>query len=134
MPNIILTYTILYSIKSNPFNSGIIGAICGLVIDISGNYIIGFNALIVMYMAVIINCISNKYYYDNIFICSALVFIYSLIFSAIKIVVVAIFQNTIPFWYIFMRFVFLECLYNMIISFLLYFIVKWINNEYIRGI
>lgn len=134
VPNLLLTYTVLYSLSSTPVRSGLMGAVCGLVMDMTGSGLIGFNALLVMYMAVIANHISNKIYCEKLSVSCIMVLVHTFILSIIKISIVSIFNSKIPFWYTVFCFSLPEAIYNMVVTLILYWWIKWISNEYIRGI
>lgn len=134
VPNFMLTYTILYSFGQTPVKAGFLGAVCGLVFDMSSNGIIGFNALLVMYIAVIANHITNKFYCENIIVSAILVFALSLAYSIFKLTASVFLIDSLSFWYVLCRYVLLECLYSALLTFVMYWLTKWINNEYIRGI
>jgi len=64
-PNLMLVFTIIYSVNSSVLSSVVAGSIAGLLIDVSMNGIVGVNALLMMYTAVFTSYLSSKILYER---------------------------------------------------------------------
>lgn len=87
-----------------------------------------------MYLALAASYFSHKYYYENKLAIAFGVFIYTLVYETISLVFTVLLLHEAPFIYSFFRIVFLEAVINSVISIPVFLWVKWLNNEYIRGI
>lgn len=134
MPNFALCFTIIYALTNGSMRAAILGLACGLLFDCTANVAFGFNSLLLMYMTLICSYFSRKFYYQNKTAVVFGVFIYTLAIESISLVFTAVLFSDAPFFYSFFRFVLIEAVLNSIIATPLLFWVKWLNNEYIRGI
>ena len=134
LPNIAFCFTIVYSLTNGTFRSAILGLCCGILIDSTTDVAFGFNSLVIMYIALSASYFSHKYYYQNKFAVALGVFIYSPIYETILIVFSVLLFSEAPFLYSFFRYAFVEAIINSLISIPVFLWVKWLNNEYIRGI
>ena len=134
LPNLILTFTILYSMTNDSFRAGACGLVAGFILDSTSHGVFGLNALLLMYAAIIISYFSKKFYYENKTAAFCGVFIYTAVYEAVLLILSHVLFSNASFFYVFIRYIILESLINAIISILLIYWIKWLNNEYIRGI
>jgi rod shape-determining protein MreD len=133
-PNPALCFTIIYALTNGSVKSAALGLVCGLLFDSVSDVAFGFNSLILMYMSILASYFSRRFYYHNIFALVFGVFMYSLFYETISLVFTAVIFSDAPFFYSFSRFVLTESIFNAIIAVPMLWWVKWLNNEYIRGI
>lgn len=123
-PSLILVFAICFSMVNDIFPSAIFSSVAGLLLDISSGRIIGFNAMLMLYLSLGIVYIGKEFFRETPRACVMLValgtFIYELIFL--------IFSYTIfgsgHFFYMLYRVVFLEIIYNCVVSIPLYLYVQ----------
>lgn len=133
-PNFVLAFVIIYSVRSEVLTSAAIGCICGLLLDISGPGINGYNALVLMYISVLVSTISGRFYYENSLVPVIAVFIFGFIFEFIKLLISNALFESLPLFYVTWRYILPECLFNSVVSIPLIYWINWLKNEYIRGI
>ncbi|MBQ4527885.1 MAG: rod shape-determining protein MreD [Clostridia bacterium] len=134
MPNILLVYTLLMSFNSTPLKAGIIGAVCGLAFDVSGSGVIGLNAIIIMYTAVIASMSASKFYCENCLVSGGMVFVLTLVSQLLRVLFSSLIYSGFSFWLIAIRYVVPECFMNFVVVLIMFWWVKWLNNRYIRGL
>lgn len=134
LPNLALTFTIIYSLTNGSFRAAALGLVCGLLFDTTSSGAFGLNGLIVMYVAIAASFFSRKYFYENKLAMVCGVFAFTLIYESISLIMTLVLFSQAPFFYSFVRFILPEAVINSIITVPLLMWVKWLNNEYIRGI
>lgn len=134
LPNPAFSFTIVYALTNGSFRGAALGLCCGLLFDSGTHIAFGFFGLVVMYLSCSASFFSRRYYYENKLSIFSGVFIYTIIFESISLIFTAVLYGEAPFFYSFARFVLPEALINSLISIPLLMWVKWLNNEYIRGI
>ena len=133
-PNPALCFVIIYSLTNGSVRSASLGLVCGLIFDSVSNVAFGFNGLILMYMCLISSYFSKRFYYHNKTALVFGVFMYSLFYETLSMLFTAVIFFDAPFFHTFFRFALVEATLNSIIAIPILFWVKWLNNEYIRGI
>ncbi len=134
VPNITLTFTFVYALTNTPLRSAALGVVCGLLFDSCRVGAFGLGGFILMYTCLAAAYISSKFYYESRFSVASGVFVYTLIYNAVFLVLTSVLFGRAPFFYTFARYILVEALWNSLISFPMLILVKWLNNEYIRGI
>ena len=134
IPGLILTFTICYSLTNSTFKSAAVGLVCGLLTDSATSGAFGLDGLIVMYLAIAVSYFSRKFYHENklFVICSVMLF--TVIYETVSMGVAVLMVSGTPILYSFVRIVIPAAIYNGLIAVPVYMLVKWLNNEYIRGI
>jgi len=133
-PNLMLVFTIIYSVNSSVLSSVVAGSIAGLLIDVSMNGIVGVNALLMMYTAVFTSYLSSKILYERKIIICITVFGLGFIYEVLSVVISNVFIHNLPLFYITCRYILLSCVYNTIVSIPMIYLLNKLKFEYIRGI
>ncbi len=134
VPNFALTFTIIYSLTNSMPRSAALGLLCGLMFDSCRVGAFGLGGLLVMYMAIMAAYFSRKFYYENKLATIFGVFIYTVIYRSVFLILTSVMFSQAPFFYTFARYILVEALLGSIIAVPVLLLVKWLNNEYIRGI
>ena len=134
LPNLILTFTIVYAMTNGMVRASALGLVAGLFIDSTSYGVFGLNGLMLMYTALIISYFSGKFYYENKTASFCGVLVYTAVYESFLLIVTQVIFSKAPFFYVFVRYILLESLINALISIPVLYWVKWLNNEYIRGI
>lgn len=134
LPNLVLTFVVVYSMTNGMVRAAVVGLVGGLFLDSTSYGVFGMNGLMLMYTALIISYFSAKFYYENKTASFCGVLIYSALYESVLLIVTQVIYAKSPFLYVFGRYILLESLINALISIPVLYWVKWLNNEYIRGI
>ena len=115
-PSLILVLVICFSNSNDIVPSAVFSAVAGLLLDISSGRIIGFNAMLMMYLSLGIVYIGSEFFRDTpratVMLVAIGTFIYELVFFIFNFV---IFGNS-HFFYMIYRVIFVEIIYNSIIA------------------
>ena len=133
-PNLILTFVIIYSVNNEIHKAAIAGCACGLFLDAMSVWTIGYNALLVMYIAALVASFSGKFFYENKLAVIITVFASSFLFEFVKVAVSNALFGDLPVFYVTGRYILPECIYNSVAALLLVPLANRIKYEYIRGI
>lgn len=133
-PNLLLTFVIIYSVNSELLKAALAGCVCGLLTDAAGAGVMGYNALLMMYIAAMSSVFANKFYNENKLVSSLNVFIIGFIYEFIKVAVFNALYGELPVFYMTWRYILPECIFNSISAIPLAYWINWLKNEYIRGI
>ena len=87
-----------------------------------------------MYLAIAVSCFSRKFYHENKLFSICSVMLFTVIYETFSLAISVFMVPHIPFFYSFIRVVIPITIYNGCITVPLLMLVKWLNNEYIRGI
>lgn len=122
--NIVIIYITIISLYIDELEIGIIGAILGLIKDITVGSIFGVNGLILFVIAYSISHLKDKIYKESSITIFALVFITSLFDSMVNIVTVSMVYNNHEIITMAIKGIVIIPLVNSLLSILLYKISK----------
>ncbi len=132
-PNLILVFTICYSLKTEPFKAACLGFVAGMLTDISIGRYMGLNTLLFMYTAILVSSFGFNYLKDNIFTSALCVFVVSLIFEFVYGFLIYVLFDMATVKQVVLDVVVFEAVYNMLVSFLLYTYTGWLAREQVRS-
>lgn len=124
----------LYAVFTEIKTSLIIGLIMGILIDMSSSLVFGLNALIVMYVFILISYISNRYYLGSYIMNLLVVFLSFLSYNLLVLIFTNFVNPDIKVIYIFFRYSLGESLFNAFVSLFFIKLIKWLKTYYVRGI
>ncbi len=134
VPNLLLVYVIIYSINSTVPASILVGSIAGLLIDVSMQGLIGLNALIMTYIAIMASFLSSKILYERKIITIITVFVLGFLYEFLNVAISSALITDLPVFYITLRYTLPSCVYNSVVSIGLVYVIDKLKFEYIRGI
>lgn len=123
-PSLILVMVICFSLMNDIIPSAIFAVVAGLLLDIYGGRIIGFNTLLMMYLSLGVVMFGREFFRETPRASSALVaigtFVYELIYFTFSI---AIFGGS-HYFYMIVRVILIESVYNAAVAIPIYFYVS----------
>lgn len=122
--NLVLIYMTVISLYLDELEAGILGAIIGLIKDITTGGIFGVNALILFVISYVISHLRDKIYKESYITIFALVFITSLFDSMVNITAVTLVYNSYGILTLVLKGVLIIPLLNSFISLILYMVCK----------
>ncbi len=133
-PNLLLVFTIAYSINSSIPQSILVGSIAGLLIDVSMQGMLGLNALLMAYIAVLGSFVSSKILFERKIIIIITVFAFGFLYEFLNLVITSALITKLPVFYITYRYTLPSCVYNSIVAIPMVYLLNKLKFEYIRGI
>jgi rod shape-determining protein MreD len=111
-------------------NTGIlIGFICGFLIDIFYGDILGFYAMIYMYIGFLNGKFNRIFYPEDIKLPIALIIISDLSYGMLCYILMFLLNGKFHFWFYLKSIILPEVVYTIVVTCLLYPIVLFINNR-----
>ncbi|PXV95529.1 rod shape-determining protein MreD [Lachnotalea glycerini] len=128
-PNLLIVVTSSFGFMRGKKEGLIIGFFCGFLIDIFYGDVLGFYALIYMYIGYV-NGFFNKLFYDeDIKLPIVLITISDLIYGLIIYVFLFLLRSRFDFGYYFVHIILPEVVYTVVVTIVLYRIIRAINRK-----
>ena len=127
VPNLLIVLTAAFGFIRGEKEGLAIGFICGLICDIFFGDIIGFNALVMMYIGYLNGKFSGGFYPEDIKLPLALIIVSDLSYSTVCYICLFLLRGRLDFPYYFMNVILPEAVYTTIVTLLLYPLVLFIN-------
>ncbi|MGN0431066.1 MAG: rod shape-determining protein MreD [Lachnospiraceae bacterium] len=127
VPNLLIVLTAAFGFMRGEKEGLAIGFICGLICDIFFGDIIGFNALVMMYIGYLNGKFSGGFYPEDIKLPLALIIVSDLSYSTVCYICLFLLRGRLDFPYYFMNVILPEAVYTTIVTLLLYPLVLFIN-------
>ena len=120
MPNILITFTIVTAIVRNSTEGSVVGFFSGLCIDMQFGSVLGFHALLMLYLGMAAGSISKRVYRENLMIVVFFTFVYSVAYEAAVYLINNIINADIRLIFAFTNVILPEAIYNCAVSILLF--------------
>lgn len=129
-PNIIIVVTVIVALLRNGTEGAVIGFLCGLMQDAISGRVIGFYALLGLYLGLIIGKSNKKLNKENILISIFLTFISTFVYEIIVYFLTIIFRAPLDIVYSMKKVILTEAIYNSVISILVFIIVIRMHKRF----
>lgn len=127
IPNIVIILTSSFGFMRGEKEGLLIGLICGLLCDIFYGDVIGFQALILMYIGFLNGKFSGIFYPEEIKLPMALIVVSDLSFGIISYVLMFLLRGKLNFSYYFKANILPEVIYTTLVTLIIYPIILRIN-------
>lgn len=127
VPNLLIVLTASFGFMRGEKEGLLIGFFCGLVCDIFFGDIIGFYALVMMYIGFLNGKFSGGFYPEDIKLPLALIVVSDLSYCVICYICLFLLRGRLDFPYYFMNVILPEAIYTTIVTLLLYPLILFIN-------
>lgn len=123
-PSLMLVSVICFSLVNEEVSAAIYGGIAGLLMDISSGGAIGFNAILMLYLALALVIFGQDLFHDTVRSATFLVVISTILYESVfAFFNFAIFGNS-SFWYMILRVALVEAVYNGVFAPLIYLMFR----------
>ena len=123
-PSLLLIMVVCFSLVNDYVPSCTFGVVTGFLLDISSGRVLGFNAILMMYLALGVVSAGQEFFRDTgrsaAFLVVICTIVYETVFSFFNF---SIFGNG-AFWYMLVRMILVEALYNGIVAIPVYLLFK----------
>ncbi|MBQ6999345.1 MAG: rod shape-determining protein MreD [Clostridia bacterium] len=127
-PSLMLILVVCFSLMNDCIPSAVFAVVAGLLLDVSGGRIIGFNALLMMYLSIGVVFVGQEFFRETPRAAAMLVAISTFAYEMIYFIFsLAIFGGA-HFFYMIVRVILIECVYNAVLAIPVYFLV----NKFLR--
>ncbi len=122
-PSLILVTVVCFSLMNDAVPSAAFALVAGLLLDISGGRLIGFNGLLMLYLSLGVVFFGQEFFRETpraaAMLVAASTFVYELVFFIFSFVIF----GGAHFFYMTARVILVEAVYNAIAAFPIYFYV-----------
>lgn len=133
VPNLMIILTSAFGFMRGEKTGTIIGFVCGLLSDIFFGEVLGFYALILMYIGYLNGKFSRIFYPEDIKLPAALIIISDFIYGFICYVLLFLMRGRLSFGYYFMNIILPEIVYTVVATIILYPLILLIDRWLEKG-
>lgn len=130
-PNLIIILAFSNAMISESFDCAVYGFICGLSLDLLSAKIVGLNAILVTYLSLIITALKNKYMYMNSYTVFAAMFVMTVIYQSLFVVLNYTIWNIGVYWE-WIGVILAESFLNAVITLIGYKIIKFKKRTIVK--
>lgn len=128
VPNLLVILTSAFGFMRGENEGLVIGFFCGLLVDIFFGDILGFYAMILMYIGFLNGKFSGIFYPEDIKLPLGLIVISDLSYGMVCYILLFLLKGKFDFGFYFMNVILPELVYTMVITCVLYPVVLFINE------
>lgn len=121
-PNITITLIVIVALMRGNIEGAVVGFFCGLMQDSVSGTLIGFYALLGLYLGFVIGSINKKLYRENILIAIFLTFVSTVVYEYLVYVLSTFLRAPLDFIYPMTKVILPEAIYNSVISIFIFII------------
>ncbi len=123
MPNLLIILTASYGFMNGEIQGVLVGFFCGIFVDVFHGDVVGFYALIYMYIGYLNGKFSQMYYPEDLKLPLALISVSDLTYGAVCYLLLFLLKGRFDFvWYL-MNVILPEVFYTILVSLVLYPVV-----------
>jgi rod shape-determining protein MreD len=132
VPNILVVFTIVTALLRGDSEGAILGFFAGLSLDLMFGNVIGFYALLGLYLGIAVGASNKKIFRENILVVVFFTFVYSVAYESVVYIVNNIMSGDMKFLYALTRTILPESAYNCAVAVLLFPLVikagRWFDG------
>lgn len=129
-PNLILILVVSVALLRGNGEGAVIGFTTGLIMDMLFGRILGFFALLGMYLGLIIGSVNKRLYRENFLVVIFFTFVSTIAYEGAVYSLNAFMRGDVELLYPFTRIILPEAIYNSVVSILVYAIVIRMNKKF----
>ncbi len=133
VPNLLIVLTSSFGFMRNEKEGLVIGFFCGLICDIFFGDVIGFYALVMMYIGYFNGKFSGIFYPEDIKLPMGLIIVSDLSYCMVCYVCMFLLRGKLNFPYYFLHIILPEVVYTTVITLFLYPLILFINVRLENG-
>ncbi|WP_265443964.1 rod shape-determining protein MreD [Acetivibrio straminisolvens] len=127
-PNLLLILIVSAALLGNNVEGAVIGFICGLTQDMLSGRVIGFYALLGLYLGLGVSFINKRLYKENVLVAIITTFFSSIVYEFAVYFFSMFFKGSLELVFPFKYVILPEAVYNSIVSIAIFLIVLKINR------
>ncbi|MCI8523464.1 MAG: rod shape-determining protein MreD [Lachnospiraceae bacterium] len=133
VPNLMIVLTASFGFMRGEKTGLMIGFFCGILADIFFASVIGFYALLYMYIGYMNGKFATIFYPQDIKLPVALILCSDFTYGIICYVIMFLLRSRFDFVYYLLHIILPEIVYTIVVTLLLYPLILWINTRLERG-
>ncbi len=129
-PNITIVVIVVVALLRNNIEGAVVGFFCGLLQDSASGMVIGFYALLGLYLGLTVSSLNKKLYRENVLIAVFLTFVFSVIYEYLVYFLNTFLRSPLGFIYPMQKVIIPEAIYNCVISIFVFIIVVKMHRRF----
>lgn len=129
-PNLIITFVIVASLVRGNIEGGTVGFFSGLALDLLFGSVVGFYALLGMYLGIAAGSVNRRLFRENLLVVLFFTFVYSVVYEAAVYTLNTIMGGNMELLYPLTRIILPEAAYNCVAAVLLYALVIRMDRRF----
>ncbi|MBQ7926289.1 MAG: rod shape-determining protein MreD [Lachnospiraceae bacterium] len=129
IPNLLIILTASFGFMRGEESGMLVGFFCGMLTDVLYGDILGFYALIYLYIGFVNGKFSRIFYKEDIKLPICLIVVSDLTYGLMIYLLVFLLRGRFDFIYYFTRVIIPECIYTIVVTIVLYPLILLINNR-----
>ena len=129
VPNLLIVITSSFGFMRGKKEGLYVGFLCGMLIDLFFSEFYGFYTLIYMYIGYVNGFFKNMFYDYDIKLPMILITGSDFIYGCIIYVFSFLLRGRFDTWYYFRNVIFPEVIYTVVVTLVLYRVIRWINRK-----
>lgn len=129
IPNLLIVLTILAALLGGNSEGAVVGFFSGLVLDIMFGKLLGFYALLGMYLGIAVGSVNRRLYKDNLLVIIFFTLVFSIAYETTVYILNTIMSGNMDLIYPFTRIILPEAVYNCAAAILLYPLFARVNGR-----
>lgn len=131
-PNIIIVFVIITALIGGHIEGGTAGFFAGLAQDMLFGNILGFYALLGLYLGISAGSINRRLFRENLLVVLFFTFVYSVVYETVVYILNTIMSGQINLIYPLMRIILPEAAYNCIAAVFIYAILIRVDKHFVK--
>lgn len=120
MPNILIVFVIVTALIRGNVEGGAVGFFAGLAMDMLFGSVLGFYALMGLYLGIAAGSINRRLFRENLLVVLFFTFVYSVVYETLVYIINTIMSGHINLLYPLTRVILPEAVYNCAVAVLIY--------------
>ncbi len=133
VPNILLVFTIVTALLRGDAEGSAVGFFAGLFVDMMFGNVLGFYALLGLYLGIAVGATNKKLFRENILIAVFFTFVYSVAYESLVYIINNIMSGDMKFLYALTATILPEAAYNCVVAVLIFPLIiragKWFDGK-----
>ena len=125
IPNILIVFVIITGLLRGSTEGGTVGFFAGLVVDLTFGGVLGFYALLGLYLGIAVGSVNRRLFRENLLVAVVFTFVYSVLYESLIYVINNIMSGNMQFVFAMTDVILPESVYNSIVALLMFpFLVR----------
>ncbi len=129
-PNLVLIFVVAVALLRGNVEGGFIGFITGMILDMLFGRVLGFFALLGLYLGLAIGSVNKRLYRENFLVVIFFTFVSSVVYEAAVYFLNAFMRGNVELLFPLLNTILPEAVYNSAVSIIIYAIVIKMNRKF----
>ena len=132
VPNLILVFVVCYSMNAEPVKATVLSVVAGIIMDLFAARHLGINALMMMYLGMILSCVSSGYIRTNFVTALVGVAVSTVLYEGVYAFLMYFIFGNLTAGTLF-TVAFLEAVYNTVTACAMFWLCRYLAYDEVRS-